>query len=209
MPTWHLDNAEELAAQYRYTFYRPSSSVLARIAPGDCVKLIFRFESMDPDAPAAERMWVVVDEVLPHGHFTGHLDNEPRYILDLKHTDPVAFEASHIINTQLDDEEDSLVGRYARRCYVTRRVIDDGCLVGYLYREAPDDDEDSGWRITANDESEDYMDDATNLAYVSLGVVLNLDDSFIDLLDEPAGCAYLRNPETGHFEPCDQESSDG
>lgn len=57
MPTWHLDNAEELASQYRYTFYRPSPSVLARIAPGDCVKLIFRFEGTDPGAPAAERMW--------------------------------------------------------------------------------------------------------------------------------------------------------
>lgn len=208
MPTWHLDNAEELAAQYRYTFYKPSPALLARIAPGDCVKLIFRFESTDSDAPAAERMWVVVDEVLAHGHFKGHLDNEPRYISDLKHADPVTFEARHIINTQLDDGEESLVDRYAKRCYVTRRVIDDAQLVGYLYREEPDDDEDSGWRITANDESKDYMDDAKNLAYVSLGVVLNLDDSFIDFLDEPAGSAYVRNPDTGHFEPCDDESSD-
>lgn len=208
MPTWHLDDAEKLAQQYRYTFYRPSPPVLARIAPGDCVKLIFRFESTDPSAPAAERMWVIVDDMLPDGHFTGHLDNEPRYISDLKHADPVAFEARHIINTQLEDEEDSLVDRYAQRCYVTRRVIDDGCLVGYLYREPPDDEEDSGWRITANDESEDYMDDARNLAYVSVGVVLNLDDSFIDLLDEPVGCAYVRNPETGHFEPCNDEFTD-
>lgn len=208
MSTWHLDNAEELAAQYRYTFYKPSPSVLARIAPGDCVKLIFRVDSPDPQAPAAERMWVVVDEVLPQSRFKGHLDNEPRYITDLKHGDPVAFEACHIINTQLDDEEEGLVERYAQRCFVTRRVLDDGCPVGYLYREEPDDGEDSGWRITANDESENYMDDAENLAYVSLGVVLNLDDAFIDLLDEPAGAAYVRNPETGQFEPCEDEGSD-
>ena len=208
MPTWHLDNADELAAQYRYTFYKPSQEVIARIAPGDCVKLIFRFDSNDPDAPAAERMWVVVDEVLPRGHFTGRLDNEPRYITDLKHNDRVAFEACHIINTQLDDEEEGLVERYARRCFVTRRVLDDGCPVGYVYREEPDDEEDSGWRLTANDESDDYMDDAENLAYVSLGVVLNLDDTFIELLDEPAGAAYVRNPETGQFEPCEDEDSD-
>jgi hypothetical protein len=209
MPSWHLDNAEELAARYKYTFYKPSPTLIARIAPGDCVKLIFRFESTNPDAPAAERMWVVVNEVLPHGHFTGHLDNEPRYITDLKHADLLAFEARHIINTQLDEEERSLVDRYAKRCYVTRRVIDDDCPVGYLYREEPDDEEDSGWRITANDESEDYMDDAKNLAYVSLGVVLNLDDSFIDLLDEPMGCAYVRNPDTGRFESIDEEGGDG
>lgn len=83
---------------------------------------------------------------------------------------------------------------------MTRRVLDDGCPVGYLYREEPDDGEDSGWRITANDESEDYMDDAENLACVSLGVVLNL--------DEPEGAADVRNPETGQFEPCEDEGSE-
>jgi hypothetical protein len=75
MPTWTLDNADVLAAQYRYTFYKPSLAVIARLVPGDVVKLIFRFESSDPDAPGAERMWVIVGEVLPQGHFKGRLDN--------------------------------------------------------------------------------------------------------------------------------------
>ena len=30
MPTWTLDNADALAAQYRYTFYQPSPAVIAR-----------------------------------------------------------------------------------------------------------------------------------------------------------------------------------
>lgn len=205
MPTWRLDNADELAAQYRYTFYKPSPAVISRIVPGDLVKLIFRFDSIDVSAPGAERMWVVVDEVLPEGRFLGRLDNEPRYITDLKHDDPVDFDACHIINTQLDDEEGSLVEQHAKRCFVTRRVLDDGCPVGYLYREEPDDDNDSGWRITANDESDAYMDNADNLAYVSLGVVLNLDDSFIGLLDSPAGAAYAHDPETGAFVACEDE----
>ena len=33
------------------------------------------------------------------------------------------------------------------------------CKVGYCYREKPDGDWDSGWRFTAGDESEEYMDD--------------------------------------------------
>jgi len=205
MPTWTLDNADELAAQYRYTFYKPSPAVIARLAPGDLVKLIFRFDSTDPDAPAAERMWVIVDEVLAPGHFKGRLDNEPRYITDLQPDDPVTFEACHIINTQLEDDEDSLAARYAQRCYVTRRVLDDGAPVGYLYREDPDGEEDSGWRITANDEDQSYMDNADNLAYVSLGAVLNLDNAFVDLLDEPAGAAYYRDPDTGEFLACEDE----
>ncbi|NCU66893.1 DUF2185 domain-containing protein [Acidovorax sp. 210-6] len=205
MPTWTLDNADALAAQYRYTFYQPSPAVIARLAPGDVVKLIFRFESSDPDAPGAERMWVIVDEVLPQGRFKGRLDNQPRHITDLQLGDPVAFEACHIVNTQLDDGEDNLADRYALRCFVTRRVLDDGAPVGYLYREDPDGEDDSGWRITANDEDQAYMDDADNLAYVSLGVVLNLDDSFVDLLHEAPGAAYARDPDTGAFVACDDE----
>lgn len=211
MPTWTLDNADALAAQYRYTFYKPSPAVIARLAPGDVVKLIFRFESDDPEAPGAERMWVIVDEVLPQGHFQGRLDNEPRHITDLRLGDPVAFEACHIVNTQLDDDEASLAERYALRCFVTRRVLDDGCPVGYLYREDPDGEDDSGWRITANDDTEDeaYMDNPAHLAYVSLGVVLNLDDAFVDLLDEPAGAAYVRDADTGAFVACgDGEDGD-
>src|SRR3990167_4310005 len=185
MPTWTLDNADALAAQYRYTFYQPSPAVIARLAPGDVVKLIFRFESSDPDAPGAERMWVIVDEVLPQGRFKGRLDNQPRHITDLQLADP-----------------------YALRCFVTRRVLDDGAPVGYLYREDPDGEDDSGWRITANDEDQAYMDDADNLAYVSLGVVLNLDDSFVDLLHEAPGAAYARDPDTGAFVSCDDEEGD-
>ncbi len=203
MPTWTLDNADVLAAQYRYTFYKPSPAVIARLAPGDVVKLIFRFESSAPDAPAAERMWVIVDEVLPQGHFKGRLDNQPRHITDLRLGDAVAFEAYHIVNTQLEDDQDSLAERYALRCFVTRRVLDDGAPVGYFYREEPDGEDDSGWRITANDEDQAYMDDADNLAYVSLGVVLNLDDSFVGLLDEPAGAAFVRDPDTGGFLACE------
>jgi hypothetical protein len=145
-------------------------------------------------------MWVLVDEVLPDGSFRGRLNNEPRHIQDLKLDDPVSFQVCHIINTEHDDD-DNVVERYIKRCFVTKRVLDDGQLVGYLYREEPDEAKDSGWRITANDESDEYMSDSENLAYVSLGAVLSRDDSFRDLLDAPSGSSFIRNPQTGKFEP--------
>lgn len=89
--------------------------------------------------------------------------------------------------------------RYIQRCFVTNRVLRDGRPAAYLYREEPDYVDDSGWRITANDETDEYMDDAENSAYVSLGAVLNVDDSFIGLLDSPAGCAFAVDTRTGRF----------
>ena len=203
MPSWHLADAAELAARHPYTFYKSPPEAIAQVRPGEVVKLIFAFHSDDPHAPGAERMWVLVDTVEPHGRFTGKLDNMPGYIQDLQAKDPVAFEARHIINTQHDDD-DNLVNRYAGLCFVTKRVLEDGAPVGYLYREEPDNDDDSGWRFTANDESDAYMHDSANVALVSLGAVLSVDDRFIKLLDAPAGAAFAFDRNTQAFVAVEQ-----
>ena len=44
---------------------------------------------------------------------------------------------------------------------VYKRQVE-GCKVGYCYREEPDGGWDSGWRFTAGDESDEYMDDPNN-----------------------------------------------
>ena len=198
MPSWELVDADPIAAENPYTFYKPSRDLIAQVRPGEVVKLIFRFENDDPKAPSAERMWVLVEEVLPDGSIRGRLDNEPRYISDLKVNDPVVFNSCHVINTERDDN-DNLVKRYIKRCSVTNRVLYDGQRVGYFYREEPDEEGDSGWRFTANDESEEYMSNSDNLSYVSLGAVLSRDDSFRDFLESPVGCAFVLDVRSGSF----------
>ena len=47
-------------------------------------------------------------------------------------------------------------------CIATNRITVEGCKVGCCYRETPDGGWDSGWRFTAGDESEAYMDDPNN-----------------------------------------------
>jgi hypothetical protein len=43
------------------------------------------------------------------------------------------------------------------------------------------------------------MESQGNCAFVSLGAVLNRDDSILDLLDSPAGYDYVRDSESGQF----------
>jgi hypothetical protein len=204
MQSWYLADADELAADYKYTFYKPSEKVIQEIAIGEVVKLIFRFESENPEAPAAERMWVLVDEMTDQGCFKGRLNNEPMYITDLKLDDHIEFKSCHIISTEHNDT-DNIVERYIKRCYVTNRVLYDGKPAGYLYREEPDHEDDSGWRITANDETDEYMENSKNSSYVSLGAVLNEDDSFVELLESPVGSAFARDAKSGRFLPCSDE----
>ena len=165
---------------------------------GENVKLVFVFDSDDPKAPEAERMWVIVDSFDGKGGFTGRLDNDPRWIKDLKAGDRLEFRDIHIVNTEHDDDN-NIVKKYLPRCFVTNRILNDGQKIGYLYREQSDNEKDSGWRIMAGDESDDYMDDPDNAAFVSLGAVLSCDDSVIDLLESPVGSAFQRNEESGVF----------
>jgi hypothetical protein len=195
---WSLEDAAEVAARAPYTFYRPSAAALARLEPGNLVKLIFRFDPEDPKQPAAERMWVKITSV-NGDRFAGVLDNDPVCIKGLAAGDRIAFSSRHIINTDLKDPVADPTGPYNVRCFVTKRVLKERRPIGYFYREEPDSDKDSGWRILCGDETDDYLDEPGNIEYVALGAVLNIDDSILELLAAPAPCAFLRDPVGGEF----------
>lgn len=200
MLTWQLDDPTDIASANKYTFYKPSPEVLAKVAVGEVVKLIFRGEGDGADNVHVERMWVIVDVVHPGGRFEGRLDNDPYNIRGLQAGDPVSFEARHIIDTAHQDPHD-FTAKYVKRAFITHRILRDGQPICFLYREAPDDEQDSGWRFTAGDETDEYMDDASNMSYVSLGAVLSKDDSVLHLLDEPEGSAFKRDEASRRFVP--------
>ncbi|MBI1424808.1 MAG: DUF2185 domain-containing protein [Gammaproteobacteria bacterium] len=200
---WYLEDARELAEVAPYTFYLPSTEVVAMLKPGDAVMLMFRSDEEAADEEQAERLWVritVVDDV----DFRGELEDEPALIADLTVGDEIDFAVEHIIDTQLDDPVPNIVEQYTANCFVTKRVFDDEHPVGALYRENPDETEDeledfSGWNIMAGDEDEDYLDNPDNWHYVSLGSVLDIDDRFIDVLDAPYDSEFEYDEEHGTF----------
>ena len=84
-------------------------------------------------------------------------------------------------------------------CIATNRITVEGYKVGYCYREKPDGDWGSGWRFTAGDESEEYMDDPNNAGIYKLNTICNDDPDIIPLLNTPAPCAFERD-ENGVFQ---------
>jgi len=84
-------------------------------------------------------------------------------------------------------------------CIASDRITVDGKAVGYMYRESPDSEVDSGWRFFAGDESQAYADQADNFAMYDINTIANHDRAIIELLDAPIGCAYVRNSD-GRFE---------
>jgi hypothetical protein len=71
-----------------------------------------------------------------------------------------------------------------------------------MYREAPHDDLDSGWRFLAGDESDDYMADSDRHAVYDVNTIANYDPAIIPLLDAPEGAAFERDPDSNEFHAC-------
>jgi len=77
-------------------------------------------------------------------------------------------------------------------CLATDRILVDGAPVGYCYREPPCGDWDSGWRFTAGDESDEYMQSPRHSDIYTLNCLANYDEDILPILPTPAPCAFAR-----------------
>ena len=179
---------------------------MRKLKKGNLVKLIFVVISPDSHGTTAERMWV---KIVKHKDdiYEGLLDNHPMHIKDLVAGDPISFEERHIIGCDMDYPESELVLKYSVKCFVTTKVLNENDKFCYLYRDEPNHEDHSGWHIMAGDKSAEYMGNAKNIAYVSLGVVLSEDDSFIAVIDASVEKAFRKSTITGNFEEINSHSS--
>ena len=84
-------------------------------------------------------------------------------------------------------------------CFATDRVAIDGQSVGYMYREAPEFDADSGWRFFAGDESQEYLDNPQNLGIYDVNTIANFDTDIIPFLGAPVGSEFGRDATNGEI----------
>lgn len=77
-------------------------------------------------------------------------------------------------------------------CIASDRILVDGCRVGYMYREEPEQEWDSGWRFLAGDETVEYANDPANAGIYKLNTLCNYDPEIQPFLNDEYGCAYAR-----------------
>lgn len=203
---YHIADPRPLARDNPYTFQMPSAAELLVLAPGNAVKLIFDAVPASEKA-GPERMWVTILS-RDGNRFTGRLENEPFHIPGLTQGDILSFESHHIIAIYWEDEEvreqfDDGQDIWFARARVDPRITEEGLPVRFLFREEPAKLEgsaypDTGWRLCA-DEHADL--DAIDAPYMAIGVVLNRDDSFLELLSAKPGQAFQRPPDATGFLP--------
>lgn len=85
-------------------------------------------------------------------------------------------------------------------CMASDKITVDGMPVGFMYREEPQDENDSGWRFIAGDETQDYIDDPLNSMIFEVNVIANYDPAIIPFLRKPVGSELERISGTDQFE---------
>ena len=195
--SWSLENIYKRNKEAPYTFYIPSEEVTSILSIGDIVKLIFVGETENEDC-AGERMWV---EIIHRNeeNFKGVLTNEPYYLKELKAGQEVSFQAKHICDTEFEDPTASKWDYY----FDTKIIVSDDVLdrgeFNFVLRDFPNSEQDSGWTFFSGYEDDSFINNPDNLQCISIGVILNIDDSILSFIDEPPLCAFERNSNSEFF----------
>ena len=97
--------------------------------------------------------------------------------------------------------EERFFGEFAKLAFVSKRALEDGRCVRFLYCEAADREQDSGWRLMAGDETDEYNDKADNIALMPLRDLIDRDKALEDLFRQPVGSVFERRRCEDPFQP--------
>lgn len=84
-------------------------------------------------------------------------------------------------------------------CIASDQITVDGEIVGFMYREEPSNDVDSGWRFFSGLETDAYTDEPDNFSVYDVNTIANYDQDIVPLLEAEIGSAWIRG-EDGTFE---------
>ena len=196
---WSLRDAELEKHRFPYTFYKPSDGVLDKLKAGDVVKLVIEQKLPGSNVNSAQRASVEIME-LSGEKYTGRLLSRPDCIEGVGPL--VEFEGRNVFDTAYLDNQSVELERYAQHCKVANGVLYEHEKIFLLKRAPPDKDRDSGWTMLGENDFDEFIDDPYETALVSIGVVLNIEDTFIHLLDEPIGSEFLWDKAKNSFVKC-------
>jgi hypothetical protein len=90
----------------------------------------------------------------------------------------------------------------------SHEVTESGKPIGYFYREEPENEDDSGWRVFSGEESQAYVDDPTNLSFYNASTIVELEPDLAPFLALDYPIAFERDASTGEFVEIDDDDAD-
>lgn len=197
---WTLEDVEATSRLHPESFFIPSEQERNSQQIGKMVRLHFELTRPAEGEPRAERMWVEITAHDPVTHrYTGVLTNAPASLKTLHLGDTVEFEPRHIAQTILREGDPLWLAVGEKMALVSRRCLETGNAVHWMYREKPDREQDSGWRLFAGDEDEEYLNDPQNTRVMRIYFVMDLDPSLLVPFKGAVGTAFERASRDGEW----------
>lgn len=97
--SWNLEDADKYAKAFPVTYSKPSKEAIEPLEKGNKAKLVFSFKCDDPGIPREEQLWVEI-LLVENQKLLGQLEDDPKYIKDLKRGEIIEFYESQIIDTE-------------------------------------------------------------------------------------------------------------
>jgi hypothetical protein len=201
MPHWVLEDVEVAAKQHPDSFFIPPEAERRARKRGDQVRLHFVLAKPSPDQPRAERMWVEIADVRAAGcEYTGVLTNQPRYIPGLNAGDTVHFEPRHIARTTIGKDDPGWIDCGEKSALVSKLVFEGDKTVRFAYREEPDREEDSGWRLFSGQETDEDTNDPANIRVCNVLWLTDFDPSLLEVFRHGPGSVFERSGKDSEWE---------
>lgn len=92
------------------------------------------------------------------------------------------------------------------KSYVSKKITEEGWKVGYMERNEPYNEQDSGWSFFAGNEDDEYTSDVKNIELIYVGNVWQqLDSDIFKYIDMPVGTKLIRvSPEAFEIDKNDK-----
>ena len=84
-------------------------------------------------------------------------------------------------------------------CLASDKITVEGLKVGFMYREEPEEADDSGWRFLSGTEAQDYIDEDKNIMIFDVNTIANYDEAIIPYLKMSVGIELERIEGTEEF----------
>jgi hypothetical protein len=193
MNDWYLDDVEKAAHAHPESFFIPSKKERQSLVIGKLVQLHFVLNNPEKSEPRAERMWVSISKVLPFWQgYEGELDDEPLYIKGLHSGEKIKFQPKHVGQIYVTKDDPYWLDIYEKYALVSNMVFEGKKIVRFLYREKPDREEDSGWRLFSGYETDEYNGDAKNVRLCKIGWLVDFDATLLEVFKNDYNNAFER-----------------
>lgn len=193
---WYLVNINKLHKENPYLVYYRSEEEIVQLKVGDSVLLNFKSDIFHLNERYGEFISVVITE-RDEDKFKGELVQQPEK-LKIAVWEEIEFSDVNIVGTTYANPKMDVWNYYLDMFVKISLDVINRNEINLLERTTSVADKLTGWTAYTGYEDHDYIESPNNYVYKVVGELLQIDDTVLELLHEPASCTYKRD-EKGNF----------